>query len=122
MYVAGEGATVIEGSGGEEGVWISSMSELRGEWRRRPSLLVLSHTAMPRRPTRRRRLARRARLCFAGRFAVNSRGGRGLQNLIYMYLAKEIRIYVYIQLYIQGVYIQGYIHVNHTFNKIATYL
>ena len=23
MYVAGEGATVIEGGGGEEGVWIS---------------------------------------------------------------------------------------------------
>ena len=89
------------------------MSELRGEWQRRPSLLVLSHTAMPRRPSR-RRLARRARLCFAGRFAVNSRGGRGLQNLIYMYLTEEIRIYVYIQLYIQGVYIQGYIHVNHT--------
>ena len=51
MYVAGEGATVIEGGGGEEGVWISSMSELRGKWRRRPSLLVLSHTAMPRRPS-----------------------------------------------------------------------
>ena len=118
MYVAGEGATVIEGGGGEEGVWISSMSELRGEWQRRPSLLVLSHTAIPRRP--RRRLTRRARLCFAGRFAVNSRGGRGLQNLIYMYLAEEIRIYVYIQLYIQGVYIQGQIHVNHSSDPLRS--
>ena len=44
---------------------------------------------------------------------MNSRGGRGLQNLRYMYLAEEIRIYVYIQLYIQVVYIQGQIHVNH---------
>ena len=83
MYVAGEGATVIEGGGGEEGVWISygypqcrscvaSGSGARHCWCSRTPPC----TAMPRRP--RGRLARRARLCFAGRFAVNSRGGRGL--------------------------------------------
>jgi hypothetical protein len=31
-----------------------------------------------------------------------------------MYLAEEIRIYVYILLYIQGMYIQGFTHVNHS--------
>ena len=108
--IAGEGVTVIEGGGGEEGVWTSSNVGAVGRWRRRPSLWC-SRTpphagGMPRRP--RRRLAR---LRFAGRFAVNSRGGRGLQNLRYMYLAEEIRTYVYIQLYILGVYIQGQIHV-----------
>ena len=76
-----------------------------------PITMVLSHTATRRRHAARRPRRRLARLRFAGRFAVNSRGGRGLQNLRYMYLAEEIRTYVYIQLYILGVYIQGQIHV-----------
>ena len=38
---------------------------------------------------------------------IHTTGGKGSQNLRYMYLAEQIRIYVYIQLYIQGMYIQG---------------
>ena len=36
--IAGEGVTVIEGGGGEEGVWTSSNVGAVGRWRRRPSL------------------------------------------------------------------------------------